>query len=86
MIPVPADRFGAFVGWLLESSFEASLLICAIFAVQLLGGRRISARWRHALWFLVLLRLALPWTPQSRFSIYSVVPRLIQRSPVVGSF
>ncbi len=59
-------------------SWQASLLICAVFLVRWLMGRRMSAPWRHALWLLVLFRLLLPWTPVSRFSIHSVVPSPIQ--------
>jgi bla regulator protein BlaR1 len=67
----------AFTSRLLEMSWQASLLICAVLAVRLLMGPRMPAQWRHALWLLVLLRLVLPWTPASRFSIYSVVPNPI---------
>jgi bla regulator protein BlaR1 len=68
----------AFTGRLLEISWQASLLICAVFVVRWLMGPRMPAQWRHALWLLVLLRLVLPWTPASRFSIYSVVLNPIQ--------
>jgi bla regulator protein blaR1 len=78
----------AFTGRLLEMSWQASLLICVVLVVRLLMGRRMPAQWRHALWLLVLLRLVLPWTPASRFSIYSVVPNPIQRAstgpPLIG--
>ena len=68
----------AFTGRLLEISWQASLLICAVFVVRWLMEPRMPAQWRHALWLLVLLRLVLPWTPASRFSIYSVVPNPIR--------
>lgn len=68
----------AFTTKLLEMSWQASLLICAVFLVRWLVGRRMPAQWRHALWLLVLLRLLLPWTPSSRISIYGVVPSPIQ--------
>jgi bla regulator protein BlaR1 len=86
MIPVLPDRFGSFVGRVLESSLEAGLLVCAILAVLLLAGRRIPARWRHALWLLVLLRLILPWTPESRYSVYGFLPQLVRHSATVSSF
>jgi bla regulator protein BlaR1 len=78
----------AFTARLLEMSWQASLLICAVFVVRWLMGPRMPAQWRHALWLLVLLRLLLPWTPASRFSIYSVVPNPMQavstRAPVAA--
>jgi bla regulator protein BlaR1 len=79
----------AFTSRLLEMSWQASLLICAVLVVRWLVGRRMPAQWRHALWLLVLLRLVLPWTPSSRVSIYSVVPSPIQiataRQPAVAT-
>jgi bla regulator protein BlaR1 len=72
----------AFVGWLLTTSLQAAVLVCAVLLVQRLIGRRISAQWRHALWLLLLLRLVMPWAPQSRYSVYSLAPRpLIVATP-----
>jgi bla regulator protein BlaR1 len=62
---------------LLGVSIEAALLIGAILAVRVVVGRRISAQWRHALWLVLLLRLLLPWTPQTRYSVYSLVPQTL---------
>ena len=62
---------------LLGVSIEAALLIGAILAVRVAAGRRISAQWRHALWLVLLLRLLLPWTPQTRYSVYSLVPQTL---------
>jgi beta-lactamase regulating signal transducer with metallopeptidase domain len=47
---------------LLRLSGQASILILLVLAAQWLCGRRLQPRWRCALWLLVLLRLALPWT------------------------
>lgn len=62
------------MAWLGGVSVQAALLIVAILAVHRLAGRGIPAHWRHALWVLVLLRLFLPWTPESRFSVYGLLP------------
>jgi beta-lactamase regulating signal transducer with metallopeptidase domain len=58
---------------LLKMSGQASILILLVLAAQWLCGRRLQPRWRCALWLLVLLRLALPWTLPSPASLFNVL-------------
>jgi len=58
---------------LLKISAQGALLIILVLGVQWLCGGRLSPRWRYALWVLVLLRLALPWSIPAPFSFFSVV-------------
>jgi len=58
--------------FLLKTSGEASILILLVLAAQSLCGPRLKPRWRHALWLLVLLRLALPWSIPSPASLFNV--------------
>ena len=58
---------------LLRVSGMASILIVLVMAAQWVCGRRLKPRWRCALWMLVLLRLALPWTIPSPASVFNVV-------------
>ncbi len=58
---------------LLRMSGEASVLIVLVLAAQWLCGEKLRPRWRHALWLLVLLRLALPWTIPSPLSLFNVL-------------
>ncbi len=58
---------------LLKTSGEASVLILLVLAAQWLCGPRLKPRWRYALWLLVLLRLALPWTVPSPASLFNVL-------------
>jgi bla regulator protein blaR1 len=74
MIPAAVDWLGALASWSLRTSFAASLLICVILLLRSVARGRISAQWRSALWLLVVLRLAVPWTPESRFSVLNLVP------------
>jgi beta-lactamase regulating signal transducer with metallopeptidase domain/Tol biopolymer transport system component len=64
-----------FFEWLLRSSLQASILIFLILLTQLILRRRLGARWCQALWLLLLLRMVLPWAPQSRISIFSLIQR-----------
>jgi beta-lactamase regulating signal transducer with metallopeptidase domain/Tol biopolymer transport system component len=63
--------------WLLRATLQGSLLVCLILAIKLALRERLSARWHYCLWLVLLVRLSLPWAPQSRLSIYSIVPRLL---------
>jgi bla regulator protein BlaR1 len=58
---------------LLKMSAQAALLILLVLAVQWLFGSRLQPRWRYALWLLVLLRLALPWTIPCPVSLFGMV-------------
>ncbi|MCP5519162.1 MAG: hypothetical protein H7A45_18110 [Verrucomicrobiales bacterium] len=57
--------------WLLKSSAQAALLVGVVLLIQWLGRRRLSPRWRHALWWLVAIRLLLPVLPESGFSLFN---------------
>ena len=57
---------------LVKMSCEGAVLILLVLAVQGVCGRHLKPRWRYALWLLVLLRLALPWTIPSPVSLFNV--------------
>ncbi len=54
--------------WVIDVSWQASLVAAVVLVVQALLGRRVSARWRCNLWLLVVARLLLPVVPESRWS------------------
>ncbi len=55
-----------------QSSWRACVLIVAVLIVQALAGRRMPARFRYALSLLVMVRLLMPVTPASSWSIFNV--------------
>jgi beta-lactamase regulating signal transducer with metallopeptidase domain len=59
---------------LLKVSWQAALVILLVLAVQHTLGRRWRPRWRHALWWLVVARLALPETISSPVSLFNIFP------------
>ncbi len=59
---------------LLRCSLQAAVLVLLILAVRLLLARRLQGRWLFALWFILLARLALPWSPVSPWSLYGILP------------
>jgi beta-lactamase regulating signal transducer with metallopeptidase domain len=69
---------------LLKMSAQAALLIVLVLAAQWFFGTRLQPRWRYALWVLVLLRLALPWTIPCRVSLFGIL-KLPEPAPVTDS-
>ncbi|HIJ64626.1 MAG TPA: hypothetical protein HPP77_01640, partial [Candidatus Hydrogenedentes bacterium] len=60
--------------WVLASSLQASVLVCLILAVQAIARRKLPPRWYYALWFLLIARMLLPWVPESRLSVFNLMP------------
>jgi bla regulator protein blaR1 len=75
------DQLSAAARWAGRASLEASLLIGLILLAQALLRDRLSAQWRFALWSLLLLRLALPWTPPSPTSVFNLLPGKLSSRP-----
>ncbi len=72
-----------FFDWLLWTTIQGSVLIVLIVLVQLILRRRLPVRWHYLLWALLLIRLAVPWLPQSRISVFNLVPRSIQQGRII---
>ncbi len=64
-----------FFDWLLKNTIQASILICLILLVKVVLRQKLPVRWHYYLWLLLLIRLALPWSPQSRISIFNLMPK-----------
>jgi bla regulator protein BlaR1 len=62
------------VSWILQATAKGSVAILLVAIAQLLIGRRVQARWRHALWLLIALRLIAPVAPSWTWSIFNLVP------------
>jgi len=67
------DSIASPLSSLLKASWQGAVLILLVLAVQWLFGRRLNPRWRYALWILVLIRLALPWTIPSPVSLFNLM-------------
>jgi len=63
--------------WLVQTSLGAGLLIVLILLLRRILGNRLGVRGRYCLWFVLLLRLAMPWTPPSRLSLHNLLPQYI---------
>src|SRR2546430_2348657 len=75
MTAADLDRVaGIVLDVLWRCSWQASVLAVVVLGVQFALHKHLSARWRHALWGIVLLRLLIPVTPPSPWSLFNVAP------------
>ena len=61
-----------FTGWLWHLSWQVSVLIVLVLLLQWLFRRWLSPSWRYCLWLLVVVRLVVPISPESTFSIFNL--------------
>lgn len=61
------------LGWLWRSTWQATVLVLLILVVQAAFGRRLQAYWRHALWWIVLVKLVVPVLPEGGFSLVGAI-------------
>lgn len=62
----------AWMRFVLILSSRGAVLVLLVLAAQWIFRKRLSPRWRYGLWLLVLVRLALPVTPESPTSIFNL--------------
>ncbi|MGQ8813039.1 M56 family metallopeptidase, partial [Bacillus sp. TSA_128.2] len=63
----------AFFDWMIETSIMASILVGLILCIKVLFRNKLTPRWQYMLWIILMIRLVLPWSPDSSYSIYSVL-------------
>ncbi|MEY9972132.1 bla regulator protein BlaR1 [Lysinibacillus sp. RC46] len=61
-----------FFDWVLETSIMASILVALILSVKILLRNQLTPRWQYLLWMILIVRLLLPWSLDSSYSIYSI--------------
>ena len=70
--------------WTLRNSLETCLLFLLVWLLVTLGKNRLAPQVRIALWVAVGLRLFLPAAPESKWSLYNLLPADAQISQVVS--
>ncbi|MCC2544558.1 M56 family metallopeptidase, partial [Bacillus thuringiensis] len=61
--------------WVIETSILASVLVGFILCIKIVLKNWLTPRWKYALWLILIVRLILPWLPESSFSIYSILSK-----------
>ena len=72
--------------WLLWTTIQGSVLIVLIVLLQFILRRKLPVRWHYLLWVLLLIRLAVPWLPESKMSLFNFAPQTIQQGRIIESF
>jgi beta-lactamase regulating signal transducer with metallopeptidase domain len=62
-----------FKSCVLKTSGQAAVLVVMILAAQWLCRRRLPARWRHVLWWIVIVRLLVPFFVPGPVSVFNWV-------------
>ncbi|TVX87067.1 M56 family metallopeptidase [Paenibacillus agilis] len=60
--------------WVIRGSIMAGILVVLVLTLQFLLKNKLGARWTYLLWLPVVIRLLLPWAPESSLSLYNVLP------------
>jgi Tol biopolymer transport system component/beta-lactamase regulating signal transducer with metallopeptidase domain len=71
-----------FFEWLLRTTLQASLMVCLILLLQRILRSKLGIRWHYSLWLLLLVRMSLPWAPQSRVSLFNLIPRSVNQQQI----
>ena len=66
------DQLNQATAWVMRASVATAALVLLVLLVQWVFGKYLPARWRYALWLLVLVRLALPVVPSSPLSVWNL--------------
>jgi beta-lactamase regulating signal transducer with metallopeptidase domain/biopolymer transport protein ExbD len=67
-----SGSLGSFL-WLINYTRDVSILICLIFAIKFIIGKRLPAWWSYSLWLLLLARMFIPWRFENPFNIYAFI-------------
>ncbi|MBD7968812.1 M56 family metallopeptidase [Paenibacillus gallinarum] len=70
----------SFLLWLGKTSLMASVVVILILGIKTLLRDRLPVKWQYALWLVLIVRLILPWAPESSFSLYNLFPKATNSS------
>lgn len=59
--------------WTIKSSAAASIVIGVILLVKLVMKSRQSANWHYYIWFILIMKLLIPYAPESSVSVFNTI-------------
>ena len=65
--------------WFFITSLKAVIVIALIMLIRLLFRDRLPAKWQHALWFTLMVRLVLPINMPTPFSLFNLTEKVPYR-------
>ena len=66
--------------WFFITSLKAVIVIALIMMIRLVFGDRLPAKWQYALWFLLIIRLVLPFELPSPLSLFNLTEQVTYES------
>ncbi|MVP00572.1 M56 family metallopeptidase [Paenibacillus lutrae] len=63
-----------FFDWVIRASLMASVLVVLIVLIKWMLRNKLQPKWHYLLWLPVVIRLVLPWAPESSYSVYNLLP------------
>lgn len=64
--------FLGFFKWVLSTSVMATIFVGLILLVKLILKEKLKPKWHYLLWILLIIRIILPWSPESSFSVFNL--------------
>lgn len=61
---------------ILSASFMGSIVAVILILIKILFKDKLSARWHYCIWFLLILKLILPFAPESQLSVFNLFPHV----------
>jgi len=61
------------LSWLISYTRDISILICMIFLIKFIAGKRLPAWWSYSLWLILLVRMLIPWRIENRLNISNLL-------------
>ena len=66
--------------WVLQASITASILIIIILIIKYILKDRLGVKWHYAIWFIVIVRLIVPYAPKSSLRSFNLFTFVNQES------
>lgn len=66
--------FNSILNWVLSTSVMASILVYIILLLKGLFGKRLGSKGHYYIWLILMLRLMLPYVPESSVSAFNLLP------------
>jgi bla regulator protein BlaR1 len=70
----------------LISSIYASIVGVIVLVVKKFLGNKISPRWHYLIWTVLLIKLVVPFGPESAFSVFNFIPEATRATSAVESY
>ncbi|AEE95874.1 M56 family metallopeptidase [Mahella australiensis] len=69
----------------LSLSFRGSILSILIILVKWTFKSKLNANWHYYIWLLLIIRLVIPYAPESPMSIFNLLPSVLQSTEIPGN-